>query len=540
MYRKSILEFIANSFNELANIHIIRMYLTITNKQIVSHPLKELFNLNQIYLYNINLPRIDKKIIDQIINNDELNYNNTKITIYSKNELSSYKDIYNNKLLDELTFSSLIIIPYLEDDIVISRLFIYSELSKDTLNQIFNPFIKNLNTSLKNLTKELLTDEIDDLTQELSNITTNDYFVKSLTPPGLIYHYVNNSYKILHNNGRIIPKNKLPNKIININNQQFELYILNSMMDIINNIMSKEYINEYLNSIEDNYSLLFIETLNLNNLINILESKVKTTYQIFKQDNHYLIIVNDKYNKISFKHDFSNLSYSLIINNNEINKKMDIIKLFDYIFETKKETYNREEYLEYQYIKEQTNYDITHQIENFYAYFSNNIDHIYRINNYVNGNKKTNQKILQIEHIIKQIDKYKKTESKLMIFIDINNIDNKKIINLSKTNEVYLVLHKTSEEITDDNRMNLVKLFSNGHHLILDSSIYLSLKDYDIMPYIEGLYLRKDEYLSLMSNKDMLEYLIFNYFLRNLPARFNTSPKSISPSLPPNSEPVND
>ena len=506
MERKILLNFVANNYDTLTTLNTKRISIYLFGMNCDNSKYSIFYQKDKVYCYDLKLPRIDKKIFDLSYMEEGLlgfSISLKKEELLKKDQLIQEIDPFSNKNLGEFNFDYLLINPIIVDNINQGVIFIYSTNQMIVRLKGVNKLINDLCTSFDQSIDANIINKLIKMPEEYV-IKNNDLIYKS-------------------------------NDLINIddfyNNYQVKSFNLD--------IPYQDYVFYYKQEIETGNELLHLSNLNklpLNktyyliiteakiNEIKKLKTKISDNIDLYDlEDNFYLLLIPYLSIKIikNALNDYHNY-YLLLKSPNDVNSKMDLKKIFNYIKDERIESFKIDNYKEY--IKELGEEEYNLNI------IEANHQYIYSTTNSTLSAFIVNNKAFDIKHQ-DNFDKYNKDTIKKLnknLENELNSIFsfvNSSIINNRNMKEIYkkyqnankklnLIIH-FDHRISKDKLMDALIYLKNNHiGIYFDSSVAFNLEMLDLVKISDGIYINEKEFNAIEDLKEELANLIVSYYLK--------------------------
>ena len=413
---------------------------------------------------------------------------NTSLNI-SKNELDfSLSEPYYFLDLRKFDFDYLSAIAVKESEELIGYALLYGtreileeEYPLVSLKRLFRNIVKN-----ENQAKFLEFDQIMNNEYGYLKFENSVYLSESLATCLKIEKQYTNSYDELCN---MLLKSDF--KEVEIKKQDnYEIHFLKINKRNLNSI------DEIKNQEYDEFTLFYLEYIGENNydmltLVDIIKDKLievfpKYDYSLYKVDNNAITVF---YKLKLLKKDINILEYKLkefkILNIRsivDVPKKVDLIKITNYIFEQKIQNFN---YQEYQLYRQSKNI-------NLYLCTTKSI---------VNSMNDKQLGIYYGSNELKNATLNKKMYNCFRILLD--DVDDAFIDILEKYVLDYKIILVCSINRDDSEHYieKIQKLIKNGVYLFVDSSIFMNLKYWDILNIVKGIFIDEEEISKLDVDK---------------------------------------
>lgn len=407
----------------------------------------------------------------------------------SKNEIDfSLREPYYFLDLRKFEFDYLSAIAIKESDELIGYALLYGtkeiveeEYPLVSLRRLFRNIVKN-----ENQAKFLEFDQIMNNQYGYLKFENSVYLSESLASYLKIDKQYTNNYSELNN---ILLKNDF--KEIEIKKQDnYEIHFLK------NNIKSLNSIDEIKNQEYDEFTLFYLEYIGKNDydmlsLVDIIKEKLievfpKYDYSLYKVNNNVIAIL---YNLKLLKKDINILEYKLkefkLLNIRsvvDVPKKVNLIKIVNYIFEQHVEKFDYQEY------------QLFRQSEYTNLYLSKTKTIINSINNKQLGVYYENSNLDNITFNNKIYNCFK---------IKLDDVDENFINRLEKYVSDYKIILVCSikKDDCDSYLQILEKLTKKGVYLFVDSSIFMNLKYWDLLNITKGIFIDEVEISKLDVDK---------------------------------------
>ena len=503
MERELILNFISQNYQNLIknNCKRLTLYLFGLNDNSIYQKFND--DKNKVICFDLKLPRIDKKLypLEYMKQNNLLDFvtNLNDGEIYNKDSILDEIDPYSGKKLNDFDFNYLSIYPIKNADLVIGGLFIYQnndeKIKINGLNKLISELENNYFVEIEQNIKDLIDFDFD-------------YVLKKG-----IYSYQSNPNIEIDN---FVNRHNVVKKKLAYPYDDITLYFL-----------KKE---------NEDTKLLNLSTIKYTRLSSvftciILETKLKEVLSFSQQlneeidyydceDSFYLVLINHKCKNKDLKIHLKDLNcYNVLLKApTDVNNKMDLKKVVDYIKMERPLKFDLDKYKDYLNDSHQEEYQMSvknidnrlivdNENQNF-GILINNLPIDFRFEqNFDNWNKKT-------------INKLNKNRDKNIL----NNYlcVNTSVIASRKYKEIYkkyeglnlnLILHLDKMTIKEKLIKDLVDLSSKNINFYLDSSLYFNFKYLDLIKIIKGIYLTKEEFTAMKEAKTELVRLIIGYYL---------------------------
>lgn len=540
MYRNVILEFLATKRKLLQNSSFFQMTICQIGTNYDDFLIKLINKEDLIHVYHVNEPRIYEKeySFENLHNSIVMMVMELKQQVCFNYEALNFEmiDPFYLKDLKKINFKSLQAIPIFENDEVCGVIILYYDSENQSLAFTNNELLKLLN--------ELNLDKEKNIQNELAKaiINIDDYYIIAMSKDLI---YVNELVKQKLKITSSVLDRKTTSYIGRINNligqigikkikyANLDVYYLNH-----NKILSKPFEKKVfsiytLNQVfyDNKNTFLFVrinesidETLNkLNDVLNRIEISDYTLFQY--SDDTFIYCINeslsiDDYQKI--KKAFSNIYLMMLRYQVDINGKMNLNKLCDYLFIMQPDNFIFQNYVEWlnehnkvslayneNYYDNKINYEIKSSFDNSML--------VKMINLPLKGeNRNTHFKMYNemSEQILKASSKYE--NQPIMLNLSISVLEKrknyeiiKKIINNNNT----LWINVLNDQVISEEGVlkTLSKYKYLNLHLSCDSSVFLNINYMSMLPLFDAIYLQNVEFESIRRNEVGLPQAIMTY-----------------------------
>ena len=540
MYRNVILEFLATKRKLLQNSSFFQMTICQIGTNYDDFLIKLINKEDLIHVYHVNEPRIYEKeySFENLHNSIVMMVMELKQQVCFNYEALNFEmiDPFYLKDLKKINFKSLQAIPIFENDEVCGVIILYYDSENQSLAFTNNELLKLLN--------ELNLDKEKNIQNELAKaiINIDDYYIIAMSKDLI---YVNELVKQKLKITSSVLDRKTTSYIGRINNligqigikkikyANLDVYYLNHNM-ILSKPFDKKVFSIYtLNQVfyDNNNTFLFVrinesidETLNkLNDVLNLIEISDYTLFQY--SDDTFIYCMNeslpiDDYQKI--KKAFSNIYLIMLRYQVDINGKMNLNKLCDYLFIMQPDNFIFQNYVEWlnehnkvslayneNYHDNKINYEIKSSFDNSML--------VKMINLPLKGeNRNTHFKMYNemSEQILKASSKYE--NQPIMLNLSISVLEKrknyeiiKKIINNNNTLWINVL---NDQVISEEGALKtLSKYKCLNLHLSCDSSVFLNINYMSMLPLFDAIYLQNVEFESIRRNEVGLPQAIMTY-----------------------------
>ncbi len=517
--RLAILNFLADNKTELDSINYTNMTICLYGKENILHPLNKYAPFDSLFIYQVLLPRIYEKKYDlSYMNNGVLAVANTldSMKIYNKTDFlfQNYTEPYQNKIIDDLTFNYLYIVPLVQNNLHIGCILIYS----NTLNNNFLLSKQSITGLLNNLYYSSIKELLILLSQTLGIVYKDNYCLE-----------YNNSFEMF-NGIKDIKKLDVTNneislfvndpKTIKTTINDINLYYTNQSSFDINSIPIYDIsvINEYIK--KEEFSLICFSFYNQNISINefLKNINIEYKYDCFKTDSFYCVLINTVIHKPLINHMFSDFKeYFILITSNMISKNSNLIRLVNYLKKEKPFNFKLKDYENYlTYLNEEALF-IDSMNKEHTLINSLTLDKTLVLNSIINKSFNVENLETLEKNTLKLIKKAFLLEENVCISIPSTLLYKKKLIDLYKDlnlkNEITYFIHYDESTIHQDFYNGLLKAVSLGIKIIVDSSLFFNLNYLDLQTFFNGIYLNNVECALLQNNQTNIFRSIVEYYL---------------------------
>ena len=524
MERNIILDFIAQNFTFFSNINLQEMTICIYGKNYENPFYKNIFNGEEIYLYDVKLPRIySKKIPLEKINDGLLEFIGTlnKPTCLDHDDFTfDLFEPYNNRNIKNMEFNYLYLFPIVKNEMHVASIIIYSDCKES---------FELTSASITSMINKLTLDDEETfslkINESFNNTDSYYYFVKHKQ-----FFYPSASLNSLFLKSKYEEKEIeefLKHKYLMKKNMPFpfedcELYYIeinkykNVNIEFLN-ILSIKYQN-----LSNDFTLLYFEWNDKKDVTSfIFDLNINSIYYVYcLENNQYLILINDNINEKELRGKIKINEYFCILQApKHINNKMDLIKLSAFITYYHPSTFILDDYLKYlnclgaDLLNSKRNSIHSYQLIN-----SNSLKSINLINNY-NKNIKYESTFNDYEEkVITKLEKnLKKDKQEIACYLNTKTLEKKKIYDIVKKydkNNIVLTINLTASENLKKEAFYdyLGMLKKYAIKVYVDSSIFLSFKYAEALRIIDGCYINKEEFEELHTKFNSFTDMIIKYF----------------------------
>lgn len=505
MKRKTILNFIAQNFDELSKLNLKKMSIFLFGIDYSSSKYKDILFGEKCFVFDVKLPRIDEKIFDlNIMNNPllEMSLGAEGINTISKEEFNDEIDPINNKLIKDYDFNFMHLIPIIKDNEHEGLIILYTMESNITkiqgINKLFNDLVEAYDLELDKRINEL-------------PILDNYYIL------------LDNKGKYYLNSDEVdveTIKNHYSTSKCNLSFPYEDITCYYLLKEELNNLSNKIYhpINLDKLKLGTNFTLLILECDNPQHLIKYTNSFNLNVSIYDFEDNIYLLLIEGK-NKSIPKSNFKGYEIKITAPK-DITNKMNIRKIVSFIKEFRPIEFDINEYKNYinmlgtEKLKTDLNFNQKGRILNSLndenvGYILNSVPEDFRFldNKYQFENK-----------LFNLMKRYADSEYQNVSFgimsSSILKRRNKEIIKKYTNNgiNINLIIHYDGSESKEELIEELIYLKINNIPFYYDSSIFLKLDLIDLTSIPKGIYLRKEECMALENTKEGFVNIIMTYF----------------------------
>lgn len=524
MERNIILDFIAQNFTFFSNINLQEMTICIYGKNYENPFYKNIFNGEEIYLYDVKLPRIySKKIPLEKINDGLLEFIGTlnKPTCLDHDDFTfDLFEPYNNRNIKTMEFNYLYLFPIVKNEMHVASIIIYSdckesfELTSASITSMINKltlddeetFSLKINESFNN------TDSYYYFVKHKQffypSVSLNSLFLKSKYEEKEIEEFLKHKY---------LMKKNMPFPFEDCELYYIEINKYKNVNIEFLNILSIKYQN-----LSNDFTLLYFEWNDKKDVMSfIFDLNINSIYYVYcLENNQYLILINDNINEKELRGKIKINEYFCILQApKHINNKMDLIKLSAFITYYHPSTFILDDYLKYlnclgaDLLNSKRNSIHSYQLIN-----SNSLKSINLINNY-NKNIKYESTFNDYEEkVITKLEKnLKKDKQEIACYLLTKTLEKKKIYDIVKKydkNNIFLTIILTASENLKKEAFYdyLGMLKKYAIKVYVDSSIFLSFKYAEALRIIDGCYINKEEFEELHTKFNSFTDMIIKYF----------------------------
>lgn len=507
MERNVILNFISQNYNALINSKIKRMTICLFGIDYSSSKYNNLINGQSLFIFDIKLPRIDKKISQLEDMNTgllEFSQNIDAMTKLNKDDFVAECDPYSNKLMTDLDFNYVFLFPIIKNDLHQGVIFSYSDIDS-SFN--YSP------ASITKLLNDLVNDFDNDINLEISKIT-------NLNNPLVLEHngkiYQNSDVDVLNNYQKKVANLGFP----------YTSYKLSYLDDNVSDDISMLHLSMIDKmKYDSSYTIVVVEDYSYERIKRVVQNINQNVLVFNADDDFYVLIFNYKIKNNEVKTYLERFNgYKIIFNcPKDISRKMKLEKIVQFIKAIKPISYDEALYKRYLEVYGQEMMRSNTVVKRLKrVYNSKNNEDIGLLVNYVPDDFKYLDAAATFERrTINLVNEIKNDECD-HLFIGLLSSS----INIRKMKEIYkkyaamakkisLIVHYDKNQSREDFIDAIVSVQGMGIDLYFDSSIYLNFNILDCMSIAKGIYVRKEEFAGLENTKMNLVNLIMSYFMND-------------------------
>lgn len=542
MHRSLILDFLSKKRDQLNNFKFSHLSICMFGR-LNHNDLSRLFlKSDEVIVYQVKEPRIYEKTYS--LNNIEKTI--LDMVFFSKTKIYLRKEDFHEKMLDpyylkdirEQNFVSMCLFPILKDEEVVGAMLFYFNddayefsCSQNELEKVF--------CRLQDCFSLEIEREIDDAILKHENyqkiIFLKDYSKCFLD--NRIKQKLRLNDNLINMNQNLSINKKINGEIRKNGYHQVEKERMNIYYRSINNINNSEdllklSLTEINNFRVDDFTIVVVENVDLDDLIlGMCQDKKIQKYSINDHSWCYKIEGLWKEEFVRSVKELVKNEYFIVINSKQISSKMDLEPLIKYIIEHKPTEYDYQAYCKYRnnlsQMAQYTDFDV---VETGQAkYFVNSLNQVeYGIlpNIFQSKIETITEQSCFVKNINKLIESIKKNQSSNFIIPLIPEIlDSKKFffdinqIRQFDCNVKVLITYPKYESL-ESNRIttlekNIAKMKEKGIYVIMDSSIYFNFQLLHLLEISDAVYLKKEEYQSLIKYPGGINSAIFQYMITN-------------------------
>lgn len=549
MYRNIILDFLSSKHLELAALGYQQMTICQFGRVFPPSYLSLVTKNDNVNVYHIKEPRIYQKeyalemltstIVDMMFESKEmmiLNYNDFDFPI---NDPFYLKDIRS------LDFTSLQIVPIVEEELLVGTIIIYYNKKDVQVNWKNNELVKLLNG--------LTRDECVTLENQIMNeISVKDAYAVLASNGEAVYinesgrltlKLGQNYYNLKSNNSDLSKIKRFINHPLvhsfaysNLNIYYTKINYL-AKNDITNDIYLIYSINSHRLGTTFAYGLIeweqddqdFIEqVVDINTFLSkLIDNAIIEIYQYNQSTLVFLIDQHLSNEEISRIKDYAKDDFVMIVNSStRLNNKMDLIKLSQYFFELHPESFEYTDYLEWidQNQTKKLQYDYEYQTS------LHKMDVVNSVTNESIGPlmllplQGKIRKPLELE-FTKVTEKLLETslksdEQSLILPLLSSSLNKRKILEVVKKylnarKTLKIIVHFGDDSDPEECAKAIVKMKKLGIYLIADSSIYFNFEVTYLTTLFDAVYVSQREFAQLDKYPDGINSAILNYMIND-------------------------
>ncbi len=533
MERRIILDFISQNFNQLKQIDFKQIFIYQFGKNYDLNSLEgNILNGENLFAYEINLPRINSKILPfEKIDSELFEFALTikEITILSCKGLNfDLFEVYNDKNIKEIKFNYLYLQPIYVDKKLVGVISMYANelikefsFNKASLTVLFNQLEQVDQFILKNhLTSTLI--EIDDYYFILKHADNNKVFLSNTLKDK--WKLTKNSVDFNHDLVRkFLSHHLIKEKKLKFPYESYKIfYLLKEVYDdITSNYLHINAINKL--NLPNEFTLIVVLWNEQREFCEITEGvNFGSEYYLsaYEQD-YYLLLICRKYsasfvNRILKKYD---CQYLILNAPGDINNKMDLNRIMEYIKNSRCEKFVYSEYIIYFNNLSQEGMKVILRNKNRLIVNSKDSNQQLILLNYV-PNDLSYQVILEEfeNRTLQKANNFIKNHSDdFAICLDSLSLLKRKFTELlkkCKTKQIRLTLiidyNKLSKK---DELIEAITIVKNYNvKIYATSSIFLNLNLIDTMRYFDGCYVTKEEFTSIQSSPNEFMNMFVSYY----------------------------
>lgn len=537
MHRNVILDFLSIYRQQLNKYSFKQATISLMGRLNLKDVSSLLLRNDEVITYHISEPRIYEKTYSFEVFQDTICdmvvYTKSEVFL-KKSELSSVKDPFYLKDIQNIDFVSLKIFPiYLKEDIVGTIIFYFDDdasnfkCKNNDLTKLFDKLQESFNKPyLEMIDKSILESEdfIKLIFLKNKNLCYVDSFLKNK------FHF--KAYTV------DLKDESLKKKLLNETKQKRYRFVTNDIFDIY-------YINKYdyksttssldllalkdLNNLSfDNFSLIFSNDNLLDNyLMNMFSNNLIKKYHI--EEEFVVYLIDEEITSSISKEILSKFedNYVLCLTSKTITSKMKLEMLAKYIYEVKPETFVFSKYVDY--INNMNNINLYSDVQ-----MSKAIDKTF-INSITNEVYGTIPSIMRFEvstktqrdNLVKAIYKFinslvKNTIEGYIIPVLPSMLESKRIFlalerlqEIDKQVKVLITIPDVEKDNISGLEKGISKLRKQGVFVVSDSSIYFNNKTLYLLDLCNSIYIHYDEYEMLVKYPSGINTAIFQYMMKN-------------------------